>query len=388
MAEGTQFLSTTVAGILDTQISPSSIFEEDWSSEVLLLDTTEFPFTAFSRNIKKQEATELKFNWGKDKFRRIRDQINLAAGYAAGSVSVVVDNGGAWEAGAQMVLERTGQLVCYVTAVTTNTLTTSATTVRLENNDWVRIIAPAHQDGSTISEIKTTTIETPYNYCELTRTALGETEGMTNSKKRMGITIDKQRAKSLMEHQIDKEQKNLFGTRYYDNSTIFTTDTHARYYTGGLIPNIETHIVDIGGKLLTNTAWMDFMEESFDTGSSEKMLLASGALMKVLYGFGWAKTEAPPLNETWGVRCTRWVFGSYALNVVRHKLLTGNYYGYFGIVVDPTNIAERIFAGYDTRLKKAILANNELATKEEFISWHGLQWGIEENHAYIFNFAG
>lgn len=385
-----QFDATVAAGIVDTGTSPSTIYDQDWSSEITFLNKNEFPFVHLTREADKSETTEAQYNWFTDEFVRSRDQVNLAAGYAAGSTSIVVDNAAAWAAGSQGYVERTGDTF-YVTAVvdSTNTLTISGLGEALINNDWLIILRPGDMDGATLGKIHMTTKLTPYNYVEYTRTPLGETLMANKSKKRAGISLDQERAKKLMEHQIELEKKFIWGTRYYDSSshTIFTTDTHGRYFTGGILENVTTHAYDCGGMSISLTDWLDYFEEAFDTGSDHKLCIASTNLIKVLDGFSYPHITAPPSNETWGLTTSRWTSGGRTLEIIRDKLLMGNTFGYYGITIDPEDLKYRYLTDCDTRLLKNRQANDETSFKEEFMSVCGLEWGHEQHHSYIHNFA-
>ena len=106
----------------------------DIATKVALLDPNRYPLYAILSNagkdpisgygphLKKQSCYNAKFSWFESRFQPEWDAINNGAGYAAGILDIVVDNGAYFNVNDIVLVPRTGERMLVV-SIATNTLT-------------------------------------------------------------------------------------------------------------------------------------------------------------------------------------------------------------------------------------------------------------------------
>jgi hypothetical protein len=196
-------------------------------------------------------------------------------------------------------------------------------------------------------------------------------------------------------HLIKIENALLFGEKSLKTpATTITTSEEEERTTGGLLSWISSNIKTLGdgslsgGASLTesdfNTWLEDVMKYPGSMASSKRTLLASPRLCSVIDGWGRDKLQTLPTTETYGIAVKQYISSHGTLNIIKHPLLDGSYYGSYGIIVDMSSVGYRYLSGLDTKLYVDI--SNRYTTSgqvDQYESECGLYLALEALHGLI-----
>lgn len=364
----------------------------DVADVISLLDVNRYPLMAILTNagkdpvskqgkaMKKKETTDPQFKWFEDEYQKK---------VMTGSGNVDPDGGNLTLTGetqylqiGDVILVAAQKWVFAVTAITDANVVVvgaelgGATGAAASAAGDVVILGNANEEGATLREIKGTTIEEVYNYCQIFRTPIGITETARNTK---GWTkendFDFQSKKKAVEHMIDIERAFLFGKR-----SISTAGTHPKRYTGGIIPSIEEYAT---ANVDTEAEFEAWLEDAFAHGNTEKYLLASATVVSMINGWAKGKLETLSTDKTYGLRITRYESPHGTVNIIKHPLLTGTTYGNYGVMLDMECLTYRYLSNRDTKLLTNRQAPGEDSRVDEYLTECGLQFEQEKRHAVM-----
>lgn len=358
----------------------------DMSEKIAELDPNAAPLTVLLKKMKKvRKAQSPKIEWMEQELGERWDAINNATGYDNSATKIVVDNGSYFRVGDVVKVPRTGE-VLLVTAVdpdgdNVNELQVSRSygataAAALVNDDPLVIIGNANAEFATLREIKSPEPSAKYNYTQIFRTPVGVSRTLQSSKVYGPKPMSWYRHIAGIEHKVDMERAFLFGERGID-----TTTGQNRRTTGGLLEFCTENIFDVSSTTLTEQSFIEWLEEVFHKGSSEKVLLASARLCTHIDLWALGKLRTVPKDRTYGVNIKEYISSHGTLYVVKHPLLEGAIYGGMGIVVDMENVAYAPLD--DTRLKTNVQAPDEDGQKDEYLTEAGLEVRLPKTHAVI-----
>lgn len=364
----------------------------DVADVISLLDVNRYPLMAILTNagkdpvskqgkaMKKKETTDPQFKWFEDEYQKK---------VLTGSGNVDPD-GGNLTLTAQTTYLQIGDVILVsaqkwvfpVTAITDENVVVvgaelgGATGAAASAAGDVVILGNANEEGAGLREIKGTTIEEVYNYCQIFRTPIGITETARNTK---GWTkendFDFQSKKKAVEHMIDIERAFLFGKR-----SISTAGTHPKRYSGGIIPSIEEYAT---ANVDTEAEFEAWLEDAFAHGNTEKYLFASAAVVSMINGWAKGKLQTLSTDKTYGLRITRYESPHGTVNIIKHPLLVGTTYGNYAVMLDMECLTYRYLSNRDTKLLTNRQAPGEDSRVDEYLTECGLQFEQEKRHAVM-----
>ncbi|MGB9561579.1 MAG: SU10 major capsid protein, partial [bacterium] len=167
-----------------------------------------------------------------------------------------------------------------------------------------------------------------YNYTQIFRTPINITATARSSATWDGGDLAYMRYKKGIEHALDIERSFLFGERRED-----LTETYPRRSTGGIISSISTNRFNAMGSL-TETTFNNFLAQVFRFGSQTKYLFCSGELITRLSSWAHGLIQYRPTDTVAGISITEYISPHGRVLLVPHRMLTGEVYGRYGIVVD------------------------------------------------------
>ncbi len=145
----------------------------DISDDIAFYEPSANPFFLLARQSDKRATIDPEFKMLESQIQPYFDAVNNAAGYSAVAVSVVVDNISYFKAQDLVQVTRTKEIM-LVTAVTVGT--SALTVVRgygstggtaIVNNDEIRRVGNAFEEGAGIDTSKTVKIDAITNYTRL-----------------------------------------------------------------------------------------------------------------------------------------------------------------------------------------------------------------------------
>lgn len=379
-----------INGVRGTGNVASTFLPLDISRIISLLEPNKAPLTTLLTNMegKFEEADQYKFWWNEDVLNPRWDAVNNAAGYAAGDVSIVVDNGAYFRAKDLIYVPRIGEVIS-VTSVSTNTLTVTRSwgdtaAGDLVDNEPLMIIGNAAEQGATKGTGRTTVKTGLYGFCQLIRShpfgvtgTLGASRTVTNAKDG-GMAWE--RRKKLIEQWVAIENAILFGQRGVDSS-----GAHPRASTAGVFERITTNVYDAGGTLTEANFNKSFCEPLFRYDDKPKLFLAGARLVSVINLWGADKLETVPSDKTYGVRLERYKSAHGDLLIKKHHLFHGDVLSKTGVALDMETLKLKYMRDRKLLLKKNVQQNGEDAELDEYTSEIGLEMRQEERSARIYN---
>jgi len=361
------------------------------------------PFTVLLKNLNSASVIDSTFKVLEEQPQPWADAVNAGAGYTAAALTFVVDHSTYFKAQDLIKNERTGEVMKVTTVTTaTNTLTvirsygTTAAAIGLDN-DPIRILGGAYEDGSAMGAVRMVKVDSNTNYTQRFKEPIQLPDTIMNTDLYGEPELQRLRKSKGIAHLIKIENALLFGEKAIYNpvsaGTFATTAEECRA-TAGLLSWISSNVKTLGdgslagGGSLTeadfNTWLEDVMKFPGGQGSAKRTLFASPRLCSVIDGWGRDKLQTVPSDETYGIAVKEYKSSHGVINIIKHPLLDGAYYGSYGIVADMKNVGYRYLQGLDTKLYVDI--SNRATTSgqvDQYESECGLYLALEALHGVI-----
>lgn len=322
-----------ILGLRGTDNMATNERPQSWRKGIVLFfPNGEVPLMALAARGKEEEVSDYKFNWFEKTLPVRRMFINNAGGYTSASTSLTVDDGVGGTAatnaklGTVLMNERTFEhMICQTTAPGADAVTVgrgkgSIAAAAMNDNDPLLIVGSAYEDGSSASgavgydpTLKTNVTQIFNDSLQLTRRAM-------KVQTRTGDQYMEKKRETLLQHMIGLEWSAFFGDFLDEAGSIGAV---RRTKSGGMYYWVTTNVHDAGGTV-SYFSLMDFFEDDFRYGSSEKMLFCGSTLINALTKL--AKLEmtmnAVPGEQSYGLKITEVITPFGVLYVKNHPLLS------------------------------------------------------------------
>lgn len=216
-----------------------------------------------------------KFEMQRDSINEIKTAINLAAGYLATDVSLVVDDGAVAEKYGLIYVPRTGEIM-RVSSISGNTLTVTrgeagTTAAALLDNDELQMLNSSYAENAVSGDASFKNTVFDYNYTQIARMPYGNSRTEQGTKK-YGIdnSYEKKKKMALID-MLRRNNGNMWlGGRSIDSTNKFRT-------TGGVLSFIDSsNVYDVNGNL-TQAEFEYFMRKYALAYNSNKKTLFCGS---------------------------------------------------------------------------------------------------------------
>lgn len=282
--------------------------------------------------------------------------------------------------GHSLINERTLEVIWVTADPTTpfNSFTAArakgSTAAAMNDGDGLLIVGSHHMEGSAVPTAITYEPTVINNYTQIFRTSLHLTNTAKATNLRTGSDLEERQRETLEIHAIEREMAYIFGTGVED-----TTGAQPERTTKGFISLVSTNVKDFTGAVDIDT-WEQFMEDVFEDGSSEKLLLAGNTAITVINKVAriHGEIQMTPQSETYGMYLDRYRTPYGFLQIRQHPLFSKNAtFRTWGIIVDPDFLADRILSGNGVNRDTNYLENRQNAgddaTKDEWLTESGLE---------------
>jgi hypothetical protein len=363
---------------------------KNWREMILLMfPNGEAPLTAFLSKLSDESTDDPEFNWWEKGLPSQRTLVNNGAGYAAGDTSIVVDDGSIFKKNHVILVERTNEIIFTSADPAGNTLTVvrgkgEIVAAAIVDNDPLLIIGSIYEEGAKGISVVSYAPTKQFNYTQIFRTPLYLTRTAKKTRLRYDKTGPYREAKreALQLHSIEMEKAFLFGQRKEE----IGPDGQPRRLTRGFYTWIVTNkLTDINA----NGIWGDrdftvLWENMFRYGSSEKFVLAGSTALSTLTE--WAKNKSTinmaPKDQTYGMKINHIITPFGDLYIKNHPLLSDHpTYRSHMIAIDTDKVKYRYVD--DTHYKKNTQAQDEDASKDEYLTESGLEVWHEKAHTWV-----
>lgn len=217
------------------------------------------------------------------------------------------------------------------------------------------------------------------NYLQIFRKAYGTTGSLDGFSLYGGAEQNVKAKQQGIIHAQDIERAFLFGEK-----AINTAGTHPKRFTGGVLSFITTNKTDAGGTL-TEAEFENFLITAYRYGSSQKLLLVSPNVLGVINSWARGKIQVSPSAKTYGMNLSTYLSGQGTVTLAKHKLLEGNVYKGYGILLDMADLTYRFNKGRDTHIRVDIGTPGDDARTDEYLTECGLQMTLDKKHAVLTN---
>lgn len=371
----------------------------NWREGILFFyPNGETPLMAIASMGKSEPVDSYQFNWWDKSLPGRRLLVNNSGGYATDATSIVTDllpagttgSGLLVHTGAILLNERTFERVRVTANPAADTLTVSraagATAATVWNdNDGLLIIGTAYDDGATaVSGLSfDPTLRT--NVTQIFQRGVGPiTRRAARTTLRTGDKFQDMKHDAWINLMLDLEWSSLFGD-YLDEAGGATGQR--RTFSGGLYYWATTNNFDAGGTI-TFFELMDFLEDFFRYGSSEKLLLSGSTMINVLNIL--AKQEMTmnnvPGDESFGMKLVEVITPFGVVYIKNHPLLSDHpTFRSWGFGVDMDYFVIRYID--DVTYIPFAETSNPHRRQDEYYADMGWEWQVERTHGIFRNFT-
>lgn len=265
---------------------------ENWREGILFYyPNGETPLMALASQGETENIDHPIIHWWDKALPVRRIFVNNAAGYSSSATSIVVDDGttanGSAAAhthvGTVLFQERTAERL-IVSSYSADTLTVvrgkgASPAAVMNNDDAMLIIGTSFEDGATaVSGLTYDPVERK-NASQIFMRGVGPlTRRMAKTFVRTGDKFMDMKHDAWLNISLDLEWSALFGD-YLDEAG--SSGAVRRSFSGGLYYWASTNVFDAAGTI-SYFGLMDFLEDFFRYGSSEKLLLSGSTAVNVL----------------------------------------------------------------------------------------------------------
>jgi Family of unknown function (DUF5309) len=374
---------STVTGAMTTTSVLSNQLAIDLGKEISLLEPDVQPLAVFSRAVQKEATIATKFKWLEDEAKARFDTV--ATETAAGGTTIPVANGTYYQQWDQVLNTRTGEQV-RVDSVNANTLTVTrgigSTAATMLVGDELMIIGSAQPENDTSKPARAKQPSLVENYTQIFRTPF-EVSGTLQAVGFMAQPKEWNRVarNAGIEHAKDIEYSFLLGRK--SATTPGATEDRT---TGGVLSFITSNQTDAGGNL-SEAEFGAAVAQVMRYGSKSKLAMGSATAVQALNKFPASKQITKNDETTYGMDVTHYTSPFGSLNLVYHRLLEGQKYGGYLVIVDMQQTWYRHLANDEISRDTKVLANRQPndqdGTKSELLTECGLRFGLQRTHGLI-----
>ena len=253
-----------------------------------------------------------------------------------------------------------------------------STAAAMVDGDSLVVIGTHHQEGASIPTSISYDPSEVVNWCQIFRTSVFLTNTARATKIRTGSDMLERQRETLEMHAIEREMAYIFGTGVEDTSGAQPERT-----TKGFVSLVTSNVTDFADAFDIDT-WETFLENVFEDGSNEKILLAGNTALTTINKVAriHGEIQMTPTTETYGLMMTRYRTPYGYLQILQHPLLSKNAtFRDWGIVIDPYYLVDRILNGNginrDTNYYENRQSPGDDATKDEWLTESGLELQFE-----------
>lgn len=373
----------TVTGAMTTTSVLSNQLAIDLGKEIMLLEPDVQPLAVFSRAVDKEATVATKYKWLEDEAKARFDTLAVAA--TSGEANITVSNGTFYQQWDQILNTRTGEQL-RVDSVAGNVLTTTrgigSTAAAMLVGDELLIVGSAQPENDTSKPARAKQPVLVENFTQIFRTPF-EVSGTLQAVGFMAQPKEWQRVarNAGIEHAKDIEYSFVLGRK--SATTPGATEDRT---TGGVLAFISSNQTDAGGNL-SEAEFNAALAQVMRYGSKAKLAMGSAVAVSALNKFPASKQITKNDETTYGMDVTHYTSPFGSLNLVYHRLLEGQKYGGYLIIVDMAQTWYRYLANDEVSRDTKVLANRQPndqdGTKSEYLSECGLRFGLQRTHGLI-----
>jgi hypothetical protein len=357
------------------------------------------PLTALLSKARKEGTNDPEFNWWEESLQIVRVQINYTTGYATSVETFTITAGGLnLVPGDELQLEKVetsayDNEIMIVSAITNDTTIivkrgqANTTRTTAAHQAYLLKIGNVFAEGSTSPQVASRNPSKFTNYCQIFKTAVGETGSASETKTRTGDSWTNDKKRKTFDHSVAMELAFLFGVKYED-----TSGAYPKRFTGGLRSFLSSNVT-IFTTTPTEDTFLDAVYKMFDyeaNGAGDERIGFCGngflnSLNKIVRNSARTSINYDKTIDLYGMKLWEWILPQGRIGLKTHPLLNVHpVYTYSAFLINPAGLCYRPLR--DTKFQDNIQANDEDVRKGQWLTEAGLEVRSEETMAYIGNF--
>ena len=356
----------------------------DMASKIAWLEPDAYPLLSLTRRLSK--AVSLSYEFKALEMDVQSRTTPMAANAGAAAVALTVTDYTIFRAADILENTRTHEKVRVSTTPTAAAVTVvrsvgTTAAANMLTGDELLIIGNAHSQGASLGTPLTQQTDLFTNYLQIFRKPYGTTGSLDAFSLYGGNELNVKAKQQGIVHAQDIERAGLFGEK-----GSLLTGTHPRYYTGGMLSFITTNVTGMGGTF-TEGKFESWLIDAFRYGSEQKLLLVSAKVLGVINSWARGKIQVSPSAKKYGMSLHTYLSGQGSVTLIKHKLLEGDIYKGYAILLDMKDLTYRYAKGRDTHIRVDIGTPGDDARTDEYLSECGFQLTNEKNHGVLTNAA-
>ena len=334
---GTAESYTSVSGSRGTSNVGSSAAKREVDEAMVTFEPYQTPILTelLSNKFRRKPAGNQTFEWITSSLLPRTDTVTFVGG-AANEDNITVGDSTLYQVGTKIVNDVTGQVVIVDSIASSQIDITKigAGNITAASALTMHLIGDSFEQGSSSATAKSVNKVFPYNYVEIFKKSVHETESQQATAEYGPDDWNRNKMDRMAEFKMDLEDHFLFGIR--DSNTGFQNGTFTQYHTGGCLDSTANFIsAYYTYTTLTEALFFDtFLAGLFSKGTNRKRLYCGATLKSTLSNFSKVKQQTKVEEKTYGVniRLIECDFGM--LELAWHPMLDGATYTNYGIALD------------------------------------------------------
>lgn len=353
------------------------------ADRILELQPSETPFLVIGDKTSSGSAKSLEETWYDDDLAPWWTEVG--SGYTDTATTITLNDGTIVKAKDLIKNTTTGE-VMFVESVSGNDVTvvrgygdeadsggTAATAGSVDDN--IMRMGNAMEENSLAPDARATQPNKYYNYVQIFRTPFaGSLEDLNEPKETTEDERTRLRRRKAIEHKLDLERAYVFGER---NEHI----SDKRRTMGGMFQFLDNQFDTIGGNL-TEDVFEEALEDAFQYGSKEKILITSPRVGSVINKFARDNIQTRSGEDYYGLRIAEYISFHGTLYVATSHMFERDYQG-MGAILDMENIDILPYGGFSTTLRTNLQEEDRLGWKDEYLTMSTLRVRLNKTHRVL-----
>jgi len=393
-ASGTGTSFTSVSGARSTSNVSSSAAVRDVDEALVTFEPYQTPILTHLLTSKfgKKPTGNQKFEWMTSSLLPRVDTVTLSGG-AANEDNITVGDSTLYQVGTKFVVDSTGE-VCIVDSIASSQIDVTKVgsgNITAAASKTVHFMGDAFEQGSSSATAVSANRDFPYNYVEIIKRAVHETESQQATQEYGPEDWNRNKLAGMSTFKMDVEMSFLKGIR--STGTGLQNGSHTQFYAGGVFDSsanfISTSYAYIGNEPGEDWFFDTFLKGLFSRGSSRKRLYAGANLVIAINDFSKVKQQTKVEESVYGVDIQRIKCPFGVLELAWHPMLDGDVFSKQGVALDlgMDYVKYRYLAANgknrDLKFRSYPHFEEQDSRKGEWICETGIQLSGDEYHAII-----
>jgi hypothetical protein len=340
-ASGTGQTFTSISGARATSNVGASAAIREVQQAMLEFEPYQTPILTklMSTKLGKKPTGNQKFEWINSSLMPMVDTLTTAlTGGGTTESSITPGDVTLYQVGTKFVVDATGD-VFIVTAVTSTINLTkigSGNDTATSTGTTIHFIGNSFEQGSSSATAKSVNKNFPYNYVEIFKEAVQETESQQATVEYGPVDWDRNKAARMREFKMKVERALIHGVR--GSATGVQNGSFTQYFSGGVYDTVGNFISTsyaFSGTVPTEP-WFygTFLKGLFAKGTNKKRLYAGADLIQSINDFSKVKALTRIGETEYGVDLQKIFCPFGTLELVWHPMLDGLVFSKQGFAID------------------------------------------------------